>query len=564
MRFLLQKNFFKSNALKINIVFLINVYIILNFHYLGFWGSALSLISTVVLIQNNVILKEKIIRFIFPGVLILFILNLIKTPNRLVDNFHPLYIIDELFAWINNKHIFLDFMGQYNSILGMVFTDKSNIKDISLIYNQALWYLIVLQLAGLIIIYLILRQITEKKIELIAGLIFLFSITGGLVWANLFSILDFFQELPSRKIFPLISIYFFMIYLKLEIKGKSGMKYILLTLMGFIQGVSLLNDYLFSIGIFLSIIATILMFKISIRYRIKNLLILITSTVTSLIVFILIEYPQDTLPKIRVIFSYVFSYGENQFGHEFSIIGPDIFFFSLAIFGLIWSLKKNHNSINLYDEKLDPIIFLLSLLLCYNGLYWMGRSYEIQIVASSGIYSGLLITALYAKSRQLKKSESLSNLFLNLVIVSPLLFNLFNFNSVKNDYFRLFNGTEYQYVEPKLVSEEITAVDGQIGFVIDKIVKSKQGVALVSDFGNLFSAKYAIYNANILNHPTSITNPFVMEIMCKNLLENKMNYLLLAKITQKYFENVKLCTSNFIQIEDKDNRFPRFNLYQFN
>jgi hypothetical protein len=569
---LFQKHFSKSNIFRLNLIFLVNIVIVLDFYYLGFWSSALSLILTAVLSKNNLKVKEKIAKYIFPVVLISFILNLIKTPNRLIDNFHPLFITDELFSWINNKHIWLDFMGQYNSILGIIFIGKSNIKDVFFELNQAYWYLIILQLVGLLIIYLILREITKKKIELILGLIFLFSITGGLVWANLFSILDFFQELPSRKIFPLITIYLFMIYLKLEIQKKNGWKYIALTSIGTILGISILNDYLFSTGVFISILTTVFMFKISIKSGLKNLFIIIISTTVTLVTFILINYPRNSLPKIRVIFSYVFSYGENQFGHEFNIIGPDIFFFSLAIFGLIWSLKNNINSINLYDEKLDPVIFLFSLLLCYNGLYWMGRSYEIQIVASSGIYSALLITALYVKSRQFKNLESLSNLFLNIILISPFLFNLINFKSITNDYFRLINTIKSEFMDaqsvftsgPKVTIDEISAIDGQIDFVLNKVIMTKEAVALVSEFGNLFSAKYAIYNANILNHPTSITNPFVMEIICKNALDNKMKYLLFAKNTEKYINNVELCFSNYKQIIDVDNGFPRFNLYKFN
>jgi hypothetical protein len=568
---LLQKSFIESNSTKIDLVLLINVVLILNFYYLGFWSTAPALIITVILIKYNLIIKEKIVAIIFPGVLIFFLFNLVKTPNRLADNFHPMFIADELFAWINNKHIFLDFMGQYNSILGMVFIGKTNVQDIFFELNQAYWYLIVLQLAGLIIIYLILRDITFRYIELVFGLIFLFSITGGLVWANLLSILDFFQELPSRKLFPLITIYVFMIYLKLEIHKKNVKKNLVLTLMGLIQGISILNDYLFSVGVFLSIFATITMFKISIKSRLKNLLIISTSTVTTLIAFILITYPKNTLPKYRVIFSYVFSYGENQFGREFSIIGPDIFFFSLAIFGLIWSLKNYHNSINLYDEKLDSIIFLLSLLLCYNGLYWMGRSYEIQIVASSGIYSALLLTALYTKSRQDKNLESFSNMLLNLVLISPFLFNLINLKSFTNDYLRLFDTTSAENMAesgitsgPLELNGEIAAINGQIDFALNRIVKSKEDAALVSAFGNLFSAKYGIYNANILNHPTSITNPFIMEIMCKNVLDKKINYLLFDKNTEKYFKNVELCFSNYTQIVDYNEAFPRFNLYKIN
>ena len=256
-------------------VFVINIVIVLNFYYLGFWSSALSLILTVILIKNNLKVKEKIAKYIFPVVLISFILNLIKTPNRLIDNFHPLFITDELFSGVNNKHIWLDFMGQYNSILGIIFIGKSNIKDVFFELNQAYWYLIILQLVGLLIIYLILREITKKKIELILGLIFLFSITGGLVWANLFSILDFFQELPSRKILPLITIYLFMIYLKLEIQKKNGWKYVVLTFIGLILGLSILNDYIFSTGVFISILITIFMFKTSIKNGLINLFIII-------------------------------------------------------------------------------------------------------------------------------------------------------------------------------------------------------------------------------------------------------------------------------------------------
>jgi hypothetical protein len=117
---------------------------------------------------------------------------------------------------------------------------------------------------------------------------------------------------------------------------------------------------------------------------------------------------------------------------------------------------------------------------------------------------------------------------------------------------------------PKELNGEIAAINGQIDFALNKIVKSKEDAALVSAFGNLFSAKYGIYNANILNHPTSITNPFIMEIICKNVLDKKINYLLFDKNTEKYFKNVELCFSNYTQIVDYNEAFPRFNLYKIN
>lgn len=574
-RFLSQKRFSNSNIPRLESILLINliiIIIILNFRYLGVWSSALSLILTAILHIISLKVKETIAKYIFPVVFISFSLNLIKTPSKLIDNFHPLFVTDELFSWINQKHILLDFMGQYNSILGIIFIGKSNIEDVFLELNQAYWYLIILQLAGLLVIYLILKEITKRKIELILGMIFLFSITGGLVWVNMYSILDFFQELPSRKIFPLITIYLFMIYLKPKIQKKNSWKYTILAFIGIILGVSILNEYVFSTGVIISILTTLYVFKTSIKSGLRNLFIIIISTTTTLVGFILINYPRNSLPKIRVIFSYVFSYGENLFGNEFNVFGPDIFFFSLAIFGIILSIKNYSNSLSLYDKKLDPVIFLLSLLLCYNGLYWMGRSYEIQIVASSGIYSALLITALYSKSRQSKNLESLSNLLITIILVSPFLFNLINFNSIRNDYLRLFNTSKSEFLDSqsgltsgqKTTIDEITAINGQIYFVLNKVIMTKESVALVSDFGNLFSAKYALYNANILNHPTSIQNSFVMEIICKNALDNKMNYLLFAKHTEKYIKNVELCFSNYKQIIDVDNGFPRFNLYKFN
>jgi hypothetical protein len=411
-----------------------------------------------------------------------------------------------------------------------------------------------------------MKEITKKKIELLVGLIFLFSVTGGLVWANIFSILDFFQELPSRRILPLLMIYLFLIYLRIEFREKKGKRLTLLILSGMVQGISILNDYLFGFGVFLSIITTIFILDIPIKERLKTLLIIISTTFITMISFIVIYYPQNEYPRIRTIFAYVFSYGASQFGHEFKIIGPDIFFLTLAIFGLFLSVKRNKNRINIASGSLDPTIFLISLLICYNAIYWAGRSFEIQIVASSGIYSALLITALYSKSRQSKNLESLSNIILNFVLISPILFNLINYKSITNDYLRLFTKEQYEFVNAtsNTTEEEIVAIENQIEFVFNKIIMTKKSVALVSDFGNLFAAKYKVYNANILNHPTSITNPYIMEIICRNSLERKMEYLLLDTHTEIYFNNVKLCVSNYSQIQDINYEFPRFNLYKSN
>jgi hypothetical protein len=568
IRKIFQEKFINPKISNKKLVLLVNLIFLVDFYYLGFWSLVISIVLIPVLNGFNISLKENIAKYIFPLVLTAFTLNLIKSPHKLVDYFHPLFVTDELFAWINNKHIFLDYMGQYNSLLGVIFIDKK-VKNIPWEIDHAYWYLIILQIVGIFIVYLILKEITKRKIELIIGATYLFSIMGGLVWVNLFSILDFFQELPSRKIFPLLIIYIFCIYLKLEFEKRELKKNILLMLMGLIQGIAIINDYLFSIGVFLSIIATVIMINTSIINKLKSLIIFISTTFATIMSFLLMNYPQNAIPKARVIFAYVWSYGENQFAHEFKIIGPDIFFFSLAIFGIIWSLKNNRNAMVSHDEKLEPIIFLLSLLLCYNALYWMGRSFEIQIVASSGLYSALLITSLYSKSRKHKDLDSISHLLINLVLISPFLFNLLNVKSINNDYLRLFNTTKSSYADfessfntgPTKTIEDIQIMERQIDFIINSKIKTKQDIALISDYGNITSAKLGVYNGNILNSPFSITNSFVMEVICKNVLKNKMKYLIFDKRTEKYFNDVEPCYSNFKQDKDKTNAFPRFNFY---
>ena len=95
-----------------------------------------------------------------------------------------------------------------------------------------------------------------------------------------------------------------------------------------------------------------------------------------------------------------------------------------------------------------------------------------------------------------------------------------------------------------------------------KKIKTKKDVALISDYGNISSAKLGVFNGNILNSPFSITNPFVMEIICENILKKRIQYLIFDIRTEKYFNNVTSCHSNFKQIGDESRAFPRFNLYK--
>jgi hypothetical protein len=292
-RHLLQVGYLNKSFTNSKYVSLTYLMLVITFYYLGWVVVAISIILIGILSRYGQKKKEIIVKYVFPFTLIFFILNTLKVPNRLIDKFHPLYVADDLFVWINDKHTYLDFMGQYNSLLGIIFVGKKNFFDIYHILNQGYWYLIVLQIIGLFLIFLIMKEITKKKIELLVGLIFLFSVTGGLVWANIFSILDFFQELPSRKILPLLMIYLFLIYLRIDFREKKGKRLTLLILSGMVQGISILNDYLFGFGVFLSIITTILILDIPIKDRHKTLLIIISTTFITMISFIVIYYPQN-------------------------------------------------------------------------------------------------------------------------------------------------------------------------------------------------------------------------------------------------------------------------------
>jgi hypothetical protein len=497
-----------------------------------------------------------------------FILEFAKTPKLLTDYFHPLYISDEIYAYVNDKKLFTDYQSQYTSVLGFPFKYISRTEDIYQAVNLSFLYLIILQILCLLILIYILKKVSGNQFKY--SLILLFAIIAGPIWGDIYTISDFFQELPARKIFPLIVIALLINTLE-KISMRDNKKlYIYLFTIGIIVGISVLNDFIFSSLNAIALLVIYLVSRKELKLDIRYVATISIGTLVTILVALTINKVTIKHFDPEIILGYVKNYDQSVFGVQFNPLGPDVFFISFAILGLIVF------KFQLLSEKVERpsetfLLGYLSLLLILTSVYWAGRSFEVQIVASAGVYFTLIFGLLLNYLNRKNVGIEYQKLLILFAFLSPIIFGLLNFSHVHNNLNRIFKIGAYTYLDfnsfksqskENEIKVDISIIEKQLQYLIKYEIQNAKDVTYIGDYGNLVSNKYNFFSGNVLNDPSSITDVKIMKIICENSIAKKTNFLILDSSLQNLFNGSYECNQYYRLIVDKKNAFPRYYLYK--
>ena len=554
---------FVLKYLKISLLIII---IGISLRYLLSFSKIIAILGLIFILHSK--FRSKSIKLVYFLSIVTFIIEFAKTPQLLTDYFHPLYISDEIYSHINNKSTFVDYQSQYTALLGYPFKLLGKIGDIYQAVQLSFLYLIVLQIFCLIILIFILKKTSGSHFKY--SIILLFAVIAGPIWGDLETISDFFQEMPARKIFPLLIIA--VIAKLIENKKSNGEKSkgIYFNLLGILIGISIINDFIFSTFNAIALFSIYYISRKKFNFEKRHVIITIINILGVMLIFILVNKANISFIKKEIFLGYILNYNQNIFGIQFKWFGPDVFFASIGFLGLvIFSFHLVKKNLEFRGE-----IFLLgylSLLLIITSFYWAGRSFEVQIVASSGIYFTLIFSILLNYLSNDKNNMEFQKLLILFSLLSPIIFGLFNFNNINNNLNRILKFRDYTYLNFESyastdivngIRTEIEIIENQINYIKNFEINSSGQITYVGRYGNLISNKYNFYSGNVLNDPTSITNVVVMKDICDYSRQKNSVFIILDRYLQPLFERSIECTSKYVLIDDVHDAFPRYNLYK--
>jgi hypothetical protein len=452
----------------------------------------------------------KYYKVIYAVIVGLFALRTIKTPNTLPDFYHTVFAGDELLSSTAGLSSYQEYVGQYSNAIS-IFVGFIPIE----IANKRLfidWVLIALQVLNLLIIYLALRKINNRRLSYFFGMIIFASpFFGGS------SAVDWLQNTPARTIFLTLSILFIVYFIFFPNKKVWFLILILISL-------TLFNDILTGLQLSLSLIA----FYIFTFKKTKFWLRILYSSVLFTLCILPLVYNLLTSPiPLELITTYFGSYGESGFAHEFNILGPDVVFWGFALGCLHYALQHLGENTESKNPHLKLMV-LLSFLVLSTIPYSVGRSYTAQIWASSAIYIVLLFSV-SLKFIQMKSTMSKSNLkvssinwaygtawALSLPIVISINTGFWNPIGAKMELVRILQGTNNP--GDYFASE----IDGfKYAQDLEKTVLSARSrfleseMALLVPRGNLLSIEYGIQNKLVVNHPDSLIFRSQVGALCR-------------------------------------------------
>jgi len=561
-----QLNIFKYINMhkKVILHLILVVLLISSFHFnLSTLRLAISFLILILIVKLD---KRWVATIALAFSLIFFLFELIKLSSRLQDNFHRIFIIDELFLW-SNKILFVNYMSQYNGIIGIPLSLLDRNLSLESLISTSTNYLIILQYLAIFFLVIILLVIVEKNIINIAlSLIMLMSFLGGDIWYANISTLDLLQEYPSRKIFPIIIVLIYLIMLKkLYTNNRKKIFYFSSYIIGVISAISFLNDFVFSSIIIISMFISIMSISGSIKSKIITNLSFTIGLMCVFIIFakwIKIDFNQNFL---QLIFTYIFQYGETTFGKEFELLSPDIFYFCLVIYA-IFSIQLNKKiNFKLENSYLYPFTIFIIANLVLASIYWSGRSYSVQINSTAATYALILLTVLLHIYSQEKKLNNFYFYIYIFSIMSPILFNLWSFTNLGNNFNRLFKSSVNEYEPFRIrtnldLKKDLVQFQNQFEYLKTSYNLSYEKIGIIMEFGNLYAFKYGVSNINIVNNPTSLTNSNQFSLICKNLKETKLNTLLVDYRLNEFLSQSNCLKNNYKVTQDSG--APRLVLLQ--
>lgn len=484
--------------------------------------------------------------------LIAFVLDLLKTPSTLQDTYHPLFVGDEVQAPMAGLHNWRTYSSQYTSLLGYLAEPFLNSQSPQDLQNSTYTFLIVLQYIAISALLIIVLGIVGRE-HFKWPFIFTFAVLSGSFFAK-FGMLDWLQNFPSRTFFPIITLYLYLCFLKLNLRVKTGtwfnvqIKATMLSL-GILSAVGLVNDIIFGTPVALAIILSIVFSSLSTKVKVE---FIVTYILTILFIGVLLNLhllrAPDTEFSLNLFTHYILSYGESGFGKLYEFRGYEIFFWGFALSAIVIARKRLSKIKGQFSQKvLHPLLLASAFLVFSTVPYTTGRSFSAQIWASCGIYIIILFSCLFRIFKENEKGDLSSNktllnshVLISLALVFTICSGILNPFQSKREFLRLSNESKVLTMNMELNSKAES---------IRKIVSSENmnpdQTGLLVSFGSNMSINLGISNGLFVNHPTSVIYVHQMDFICKRNADLGRQWLILDSYLADLFRMSKECSTNY-------------------
>jgi hypothetical protein len=486
-----------------------------------------------------------------------FLIDSFKTPSSLQDTLHPAFVGDEIQAPTAGLHNWRTYSAQYTALLGYLakpFLNKQSPVDLQ---SSTYTFLIIIQYIAVGMLFLLIFKIAGRN-NFKWPFIFAFAVLSGSFFYG-FGVMDWLQNFPARTLFPIITMYLYYSFLKLNSLSKSGTlqnqikEKSLITLVGILAAIGFVNDLIFSAPIVLGIVISIIFSKLSLSTKIRFLfLYTITFTYTAVLLNFYVLRTPDSQFSLGLLTHYMVSYGENGFARLFDFRGIEIFFWGFGLAAIIVARKRFSAFQDEHAEKvLHPMLLLSGILIFSTIPYTTGRSFSAQIWASCAIYVIVLFACLFRLFRDYEVSAPAQNAVLpdsNVMISVAILFSIFS-----------------GILNPMQIGKELKRIDGlhkmipsgtQLNLEADMIlaVVRTEGIdvneaALLVPHGNNMAITLGIRNGLFVNHPTSVIFVEQMNLICQRNYDFGAKRLIFDTYLEPLFRDSEKCITYFGKLQ---------------
>lgn len=475
---------------------------------------------------------------------IAFALNVFKTPSTLTEYHHTQYIADELQIQLTENKAFSSYAAQYSNLLGPIFGRFIRGVDPLRLEVSTIWVLIVLQYIA-VIIFLILVINLGKGTYLKYSLLFSFSMLGGAFFYSQ-STLDWLQNFPARTFFPIMVILFYALRLKFGNSNlglsRNMVANLLDVLIGALAALGIGNDPLFGFPILLALLlVTILDREILTPYKVLRLTLVMSGFLLMLITINGLFFHPSELPKDVALFThYMVQYSSQGFGASYSFFGPDVVFWSFAIFAILDNRTTNPN-LEIKGSSINRSLALLCSLLILSTIpYTTGRSLTPQIWASCAIYISLLFALQiqsHTNGRDSAKWGSYKKVLISLSILLSLTSGLVIPNNIKYDIQRMKDGNP----EYSNFSTRINGINSRLNSLLERKKYKRSDLGIMLPFGNNLAKINGVQNVLMANDPTSIISAQQFSLRCQKFIAFSIEVVVVDSLLYPLYESANDC-----------------------
>jgi hypothetical protein len=471
---------------------------------------------------------------------LIFLIHSVKTPNSLPDYYHTEFMGDELLSRKANLRNYKNYIGQYSNLISVFVAFLP--KQFLTVRANVDWISIVLQVINVVILFILIKKLSQSSR---LAFMFAFVILAAPFFGGA-SAIDWLQNLPSRSFFLTLAILVFVYFL---------------FICGLIISLTLLNDLLTGLQLWLSLLATLFVYRHGLTKKTSiGMVSLIFLTCLPVLWFLL----GSDLPK-ELLYIYYTSYGQNGFGKEFEFLGYDVIFWGFALAALNLAVENAKTRSGHFEKNRNILILFFSLLELSTIPYCTGRSYTAQIWASGAIYLILLFSLLANESthqdlikaeKEIKSKSVIPNISHSLFLIVFLVSMYSNFwypTSTLYELQRITSGTNS--VESLFYSRANHNVYQENAFKAIRYMLQEHeasSVGLLLPRGNLLAMRFGIENSLIVNHPDSLIFQTQIRALCGTLLLHpKRNYVIDYDLYVRMQNNEEcrllLTRSNFVE-----------------